>query len=503
MPELSNDYGRLSQASRDFLFRQHDMVVDGRLVAAEAGESIEIIDPSSGERVGRVPAGSEMDVDRAVRAARTAFDEGPWPRMPPGERERLILKLADLVERDRLMLAEIETVESGRVLGAVQAFDSDLTVSCLRYMAGWATKLSGKTIDLTVPYAPGMRFFAYTRLAPVGVVAAITPWNVPLCQAAWKIAPALAAGCTIVLKPSELTPLGALRLGQLALEAGIPAGVVNVVTGSGRAAGAALVAHKMVDKISFTGSTPVGREIARVAAENFKKVTLELGGKSPMVVLADADLDKVVPGAALGIYANHGQNCCAGSRLYVHSSLYDRVVAGIAEIAARTILGSGLDPAAQMGPLVSKQQQARVIGFIERGADAGAEIVVGGTALDHVGAYVKPTILAGVDHGMEVVREEIFGPVLSVMSFDDEDMVLGQANDTAYGLGASIWTQDVNKMHRFSAGFQSGTVWVNVHNILDMALPFGGIKNSGIGQDLGEEAVLQNCSLKASVINLS
>ena len=503
MPELSNDYGRLAPEARDFLFREQLMVIGGERVAADSGETIDVIDPSRNETIGRAPAAGQAEVNRAVLVARSAFDTGPWPRMTPGERERLILKLADLVERDRMMLAQIESLESGRVLGAVQAFDSDISVTCLRYMAGWATKLSGKTIDLTVPYAPGMRFFAYTKLAPLGVVAAITPWNVPLCQAVWKIAPALAAGCTIVLKPSEITPLGALRLGELALEAGIPAGVVNIITGSGREAGAALIAHPLVDKISFTGSTAVGKEIARVGAEGLKKVTLELGGKSPMVVLADADLAKAIPGAAMGIYANHGQNCCAGSRLYVHASIYDKVVAGIAEIALGTVLGSGLDPASHMGPLVSKQQQSRVLGFVERGVSAGAELVVGGAALDHVGAYVKPTILADVDHSMEVVREEIFGPVLSVMRFDDEGEALKLANDSVYGLGASIWTQDVNKVHHFSEGFQAGTVWVNAHNVLDMALPFGGLKSSGIGYDLGEEAVLQNCSVKANVINLS
>ncbi|WP_144097506.1 aldehyde dehydrogenase family protein [Croceicoccus sediminis] len=503
MPQLNNDYSRLSSAAHDFLFRDHQMVIDGQEVAADNGETIAVLDPSNGKTVGSAPAAGDAEIDRAVRAARKAFDHGPWPRMSPGERERIMLKFADLVERDRMLLAEIESVESGRVLGAVAAFDSDLSASCLRYMAGWATKLTGKTMDLTAPYAPGMKFFAYTQLAPVGVVAAITPWNVPLCQAAWKIAPALAAGCTVVLKPSEMTPLGALQFAKLALEAGIPAGVVNVVSGNGRTAGAALVSHPMVDKISFTGSTAVGREIARIGAEGMKKVTLELGGKSPMVVLGDADLAKVIPGAAMGIYANHGQNCCAGSRLYVHSSIYDKVVAGIADVAASMVLGSGLDPDSQMGPLASKGQQDRVLGFVERGVASGAELVTGGTSLDHEGAYVRPTILADVDHGMEVVRDEIFGPVLSVMRFDDEDKVIELANDSVYGLGASIWTQDVNKVHRFAEAFRAGTVWVNTHNILDMAMPFGGVKSSGIGHDLGEEAVLQNCQVKANVINLT
>lgn len=503
MADLSNDYSRLSKPAEQFLFKPHPMVIGNEQLESATGGLLDVIDPTNGKVVGNVPAATEADVDRAVRVARQAFDEGPWRRTTPGERERLLLKLADLVERDRQLLAEIEAVESGRAVPAVMAFDSDLGASCLRYMAGWATKLSGKTIDLTVPYAPGMKFFAYTALEPLGVVAAITPWNVPLVQAIWKMAPALAAGCTVVLKPSELTPLGALHLGALVLEAGIPPGVFNVVTGTGSEAGAALVRHHLIDKISFTGSTAVGRGIALAAAENFKKVTLELGGKSPMVMLADANLANAIPGGAMAIFANHGQNCCAGSRLYVHSSIFDKVVGGIAEIADATILGSSLDPQTQMGPLVSKRQQARVLQYVEQGTAAGAELVTGGTALEHDGCYVRPTVLANVHHDMSVVKEEIFGPVLAVMPFDDEEEALRLANDTSFGLGASIWTQDVNKVHAFTRGFRAGTVWVNIHNVLDMALPFGGIKNSGIGHDLGEEAVLSNCNTKSSVINLS
>lgn len=503
MSALSNDYDRLIPATRNFLFKKQPMLIGGDFVDAASGETLSIIDPTNGTSVGEVPASAAQDVERAVLSARRAFDEGTWPRMTPGERERLLLKLADLVERDADLFAQIEAVESGRSFGVARAFDSDLSATCLRYMAGWATKLEGRTIDLTIPYAPGLQTFAYTRYEPVGVVAAITPWNVPLCQVAWKMAPALAAGCTIVIKPSEMTPLGALHFGRLVMEAGIPEGVVNIITGTGRDAGKALVAHPQVDKISFTGSTAVGREIAEVAAKSFKKVTLELGGKSPMVMLADANLDNAIPGGALAIFANHGQNCCAGSRLYVHRSIHDKVVAGIAEIANAMVLGSSLDPDTQMGPLVSKRQQERVLGYIESGREQGAEVVAGGGAPDHVGAYVRPTVLAGARQDMRVVREEIFGPVLSVMAFDDEDEALRLANDTEYGLGASIWTQDVNKVHAFTRGFRAGTVWVNVHNVLDMALPFGGIKNSGIGHDLGKESVLANCNLKASVINLS
>jgi len=503
VPQLSNDYAKLSVSGHSHLFKDQQMLINGATESAASGKRIEVTDPTNGLSLGSVPAADHADVDKAVRSARRAFDEGPWKRMTAGERERLILKLADLVERDRVLLAEIEAVESGRTLGVAQAFDSDLSVSVLRYMAGWTTKLTGKTMPISVPYAPGMKFFAYTLLEPVGVVAAITPWNVPLCQATWKIAPALAAGCTVVLKPAELTPLGALHLGKLVLEAGFPDGVVNIVTGVGEIAGAALAAHPMIDKISFTGSTAVGKRIALTAAKGLKKVTLELGGKSPMVILQDANLANAIPGAALAIYANHGQNCCAGSRLFVHRSIFEQVVAGIADIAGKIVLGSGLDSATQMGPLASKQQQQRVLSYVNGGLEAGAKLLVGGTALDHEGAYVRPAVFTQVNPSMAIYREEIFGPVLVAMPFDDESEALRLANDTDYGLGASIWTQDINKAHAFTNGFRAGTVWVNVHNVLDMALPFGGVKNSGMGQDLGEESVLQNCQIKASVINLS
>ena len=503
MAELSNDYARLSGQTREFLFRFRPMLIDGKLVAAKKGEQISVVDPTNLQPLGQVPCASAEDVDRAVRSARQAFDSGPWGRATVGERERLILKLADLVERDRVMLAEIEAVESGRTLPNTLAFDSDLSVSCLRYMAGWATKITGRTIDVTVPYAPGMSFFSYTLMQPVGVVAAVTPWNVPLIQAVWKIAPALAAGCTVVLKPSELTPFGALRLAELVLEAGFPSGVVNIVIGHGEEAGASLVGHPLIDKISFTGSTAVGHQIALKAAAGLKKVTLELGGKSPMVILPDADLSSAIPGAAMAIYANHGQNCCAGSRLYVHESIFDQVVQGIASIARQTVLGASLDPATQMGPLVSKKQQERVLRYVESGVAEGAKVLAGGKSLEHVGAYVQPTVLTDVRQDMAVVREEIFGPVLVAKSFQTEEEALRLANDTRYGLGASIWTKNVRTVHHFTKNFRAGTVWVNIHNVLDMGLPFGGVKESGLGHDLGHEAVLQNCQLKASVINLT
>jgi phenylacetaldehyde dehydrogenase len=418
------------------------------------------------------------------------------------ERERLLLRLADLLEANAAEFSEIESVNSGRILPATRAFDVDLSVSYLRYMAGWATKIYGQTVETTVPYVPGGNFFGMTLREPIGVVGAITPWNVPLGQAIWKIAPALATGCTLVLKPAEQTPLTALRFAALVAQAGIPDGVINVVTGYGESAGAALVAHPGVDKVSFTGSTQVGRTIGAVAARHMKRFTLELGGKSPMVVLEDADPAVAIPGTAMGIFANHGQNCCAGSRLFVHERLYDEVIGGIAKIAAGIKLGPSLAPDTQMGPLISAAQQARVMGYIESGREQGARVVVGGDALGGPGSYVKPTVLADVAPHMRVVQEEIFGPVLSVAKFTDLNDVLRRANETQFGLGASVWTRSLDKAHFFIHNFRAGTVWVNTHAVLDLAVPFGGVKQSGVGHELGEEAIRNHTNLKAAIISL-
>jgi phenylacetaldehyde dehydrogenase len=412
------------------------------------------------------------------------------------------LRLAELLEANATEFSEIESVNSGRILPATRAFDVDLSVSYLRYMAGWATKIHGQTLEPSVPYVPGGHFFAMTLRQPIGVVGAITPWNVPLGQAIWKIAPALATGCTLVLKPAEQTPLTALRFAELVAQAGIPEGVINIVTGCGERAGAALVAHPQVDKISFTGSTEVGRLIGEAAARTMKHVTLELGGKSPMVVLEDADLEITIPGTAIGIFANHGQNCCAGSRLFVHESLYEQVVDGIAQIAKTTKLGPALAPDTQMGPLVSAGQQKRVLGYIESAQEQGAQLIVGGEALAGPGAYVRPTVFANVRPEMRVVQEEIFGPVLTVARFDDVNDVLRRANDTQFGLGASVWTRDLNKAHWFIKNFRAGTVWVNTHAVLDLAVPFGGVKQSGIGHELGEEAICHHTHLKSAIISL-
>jgi phenylacetaldehyde dehydrogenase len=502
MNALANDLSLLGQPATKFLAARHLNFIDGRFIEAQSGQSLEVVDPTSGKVVASVPASGAADIDLAVKAARRAFDEGPWRRMKSIERERSLLRLAELLEANATEFSQVESVNSGRVLGATRAFDVDLSVHYLRYMAGWATKIHGQTLEPSVPYVPGGNFFGMTLREPIGVVGAITPWNVPLGQAIWKIAPALATGCTLVLKPAEQTPLTALRFAALIAEAGIPPGVVNVVTGVGEVAGAALVAHPGIDKVSFTGSTQVGRLIGEIAARNMKHCTLELGGKSPMIVLDDADLDVTIPGTAIGIFANHGQNCCAGSRLFVHERLYDEVTQGIAKIAQDIRLGPALSADTQMGPLVSASQQKRVLGYIQSGRDEGATVVTGGEPVPGPGSYVQPTVLADVHPGMRVVQEEIFGPVLTVGRFSDLGDVLKRANDTQYGLGASVWTRNIDKAHWFIKHLRAGTVWINTHGVLDLAVPFGGVKHSGMGHELGEEAIRHHTHLKSAIISL-
>ena len=499
---MGNDLSVLSSAGASFLESSHKMIINGRPCDAASGETFAVVDPTSGQVIADVPKAEAPDIDTAVKAARQAFESGPWSRMKPAERERVLLKLADLLDRDAAVFAEIESVNSGRTVPNARAFDVDLSVDYLRYMAGWATKIHGETFSPSVPYVPGADFFSYTLREPIGVVGAITPWNVPLGQAIWKVAPVLATGCTMVLKPAEQTPLTALRFGALFEEAGLPPGVVNIVSGFGETAGAALIEHPGIDKIGFTGSTEVGHIIAATAAKTLKHYTLELGGKSAMIVMPDADPEITIPGTAMAIFGNHGQNCCAGSRLYVHRDIFDTIVSGIVEFAQGIRLGPALNDDTDMGPLVSWKQRERVLGYIESGISEGAELLTGGHGVTERGAFVQPTVLGNVRQDMKVVQEEIFGPVLVATPFDDLDDAVQQANATKYGLGASIWAGDVRLVHNLIPRLRAGTVWVNTHNVLDLAVPFGGVKSSGIGRELGEEAIRHHTELKTVTMAL-
>jgi phenylacetaldehyde dehydrogenase len=444
---------------------------------------IPVVDPATGRQIAEVADANAADVDRAVAAARAAFEKGAWHDLLPVQREALLWKLSDLIEKHADELAELESLDNGKTKFIASVVDVPGTRDYFRYMAGWATKLEGATFNTSISAGPGSKFHTYTLREPVGVVAQIIPWNFPLAMAAWKLGPALASGCTCVLKPAEQTPLSALRLGELITEAGFPPGVVNILTGNGETTGAALVSHPGVDKVAFTGSTSVGKIINKSATDTLKRVSLELGGKSPVIVLPDANLDAVIGGAANAIFFNAGQVCAAGSRLYAHSKVFDQVVEGVSQAAAKIRLGPGLDPHTEMGPLVSKEQQDRVLGYIEAGRKGGAKVMTGGEAPAGQGYYVKPTVLANVRADMSVVREEIFGPVLVAQRFDELDEIAAMANDSPYGLGASIWGRDISAIHRLVSKVRAGTVWVNCHGFVDPAMPFGGYKQSGFGRE--------------------
>jgi phenylacetaldehyde dehydrogenase len=461
------------------------MLIGGQWVEARSGKTFETFNPATGEVLAHVAEGDRADIDQAVAAARKAFENGPWPDMSPSERGRLMWKLSDLIEQHHQELAELETLDNGKPLLFSRIVDVPTAVDVFRYMAGWATKVEGNTI----PISARGKYFAYTLRDPVGVVGQIIPWNFPLIMASWKLAPALAVGCTCVLKPAEQTSLTALRLGELIQEAGFPDGVVNIVPGFGETVGAALAAHPDVDKIAFTGSTEVGKLIARAATENLKKVSLELGGKSPNVVFADADLKAAIPGSASAIFFNQGQICTAGSRLFVHKSIFDKVIEGVAEETTKFSVGPGINPSTNLGPLVSKEQLARVCGYLDSGAKEGAKAIVGGHRIGSTGYFVEPTILVDVKPHMKVVREEIFGPVVTAIPFSDPDEVVKFANDTIYGLASAVWTRDIGKAHRIAAKLRAGTVWLNCYNVFDPALPFGGYKQSGWGRESGHAAL--------------
>src|SRR5271166_263434 len=482
----------------EFIAKPRKMLINGNWVDSISGKTFPTYNPATGEVLAQVAEGDREDIEQAVKAARKAFDQGPWRRMTASERGRLIWKLADLLESHTEEFAYLESLDNGKALTIARAADVPLAVDLFRYMAGWATKIEGNTIPISVPYTPGAKYLAYTLREPVGVAGQIIPWNFPLLMAAWKLGPALACGCTVVLKPAEQTPLSALRLGELIMEAGFPEGVVNIVPGYGETAGAALAAHPKVDKIAFTGSTEVGKLIVHAAAGNLKKVSLELGGKSPNIVFADSDLEVAIQGAANAIYFNHGQCCCAGSRLYIEKKIFDKVVEGVSENAKNIKVRKGFDPQCDMGPLVSNEQLERVLGFIEAGEKEGATTVIGGHRLGDHGYFVEPTLLTNVRSGMKVVDEEIFGPVVCAMPFKQIDEVAAEMNQTTYGLAGAVWTKDISKAHRMAKAMKAGTVWINCYNVFDAALPFGRYKQSGWGREMGRE-VFENYTEVKSV----
>ena len=487
----------------DFVSKPRKMLINGKWLDSVSGKTFPTYDPATGEVLAKIAEGDSADIDLAVKAARKAFETGPWRKMTASERGRLIWKLGDLIDAHLEEFAYLESLDNGKPLTVARAADVPLAAELFRYMAGWANKLEGNTIPLSVPYTPKARYLSYTLREPIGVVGQIIPWNFPLLMAAWKLGPALATGCTIVLKPAEQTPLSALRLGELALEAGLPPGVLNIVTGFGETAGAALAAHPDVDKIAFTGSTEVGKLIVHAAAGNLKKVTLELGGKSPNIVFDDADVSKATAGAANAIFFNHGQCCCAGSRLFVEDKIFDKVVEGVSESAKKIRVGPGMSPDTQMGPLVSEEQFRRVCGYMEAGVNEGAKAVVGGKKVGNRGYFVEPTVLVNTNPKMKVVQEEIFGPVVTAMPFKSVDEIAAEANNTSYGLAAGIWTKDIAKAHSLANRLKAGTVWINCYNVFDAAMPFGGYKQSGWGREMGKEALELYTETKAVCVKIN
>ncbi|GAB3051903.1 aldehyde dehydrogenase family protein [Virgibacillus ainsalahensis] len=479
----------------EFLKGTKQLFINGKWVDSAEGKTFESLNPATGEMLATVNEAGKEDVDAAVRAAREAFNNGPWSKMSAAERSRLIYKLADLMEENKEELAQLDTLDNGKPISETMAADAPIAIEHFRYYAGWSTKMVGQTIPVQGD------FFTYTRHEPTGVVGQIIPWNFPLLMAAWKMGAALATGCTIILKPAEQTPLSALYMAKLAAEAGIPEGVFNVVTGYGET-GAELVNHPWVNKIAFTGSTGVGKHIMSQASGNLKRVTLELGGKSPNIILPDADMSRAIPGAMSGIMMNQGEVCSAGSRLFVQKKSFDNVMADLVDHSKKIKQGEGMNKDTQMGPLISKEQQDKVVNYINKGKEEGAELLTGGSHTDR-GYFVEPTVFADVDDNMTIAKEEIFGPVVSAMPFEDLDEVVERANNTEYGLAAGLWTENVKNAHYVANRLRAGTVWVNCYNVFDAAAPFGGYKQSGFGREMGSYALDNYTEVKTIWINMS
>jgi aldehyde dehydrogenase (NAD+) len=477
--------------------KDQKMLIDGKWVDSQSGKTFETINPSTGDTICQVAEGDAADVDLAVKAARRAFESKVWRNTTPAERGRLLLKLADLIDANATELAALETLDNGKPIQDSMTIDIPAAANMYRYYAGWADKIHGKTLPISGPYQ------GYTRHEPVGVAGQIIPWNFPALMHAHKWAPALACGCTCVLKPAEQTPLTAVRVAELAMEAGFPEGVINVVPGFGPTAGAAVATHPDVDKVTFTGSTAVGRIIMRAAAEtNLKRVTLELGGKSPNIIFADADVDTAAKFAYFALFFNMGQCCCAGSRLFVEEPVYDQVLDYLTQRAKKQKIGDPFDHATTQGPQVSQEQFDTIMKYIESGKSEGARCVTGGRSIDRPGYFIEPTVFDAVEDEMTIAREEIFGPVLSVMKFSDVDEAIRRGNNTTYGLAAGVWTKDIDKANRLAAELKAGTVWINCYDVFDPSAPFGGFRTSGIGRELGEYGLASYLEIKTVVTAL-